>query len=67
MGELVHALNRGVDGRVLFTDDRDRARFVHDMWEFNDTRPVDNVRRRVGTMTDIVSPSLKDRFVDIHA
>lgn len=66
MAELFHALNRGVDGRKIFMDDRDRARFVHDMWEFNDVKFVENIRRRTSVMTDIVSPSLKDRLVDIH-
>lgn len=68
MSELFHVLNRGVDKRIIFTDDRDRARFVHDMWEFNDSRQVENIRRRVANspMTDFVSPSLKERTVDIH-
>lgn len=34
--ELYHLLNRGVDKRDIFMDDRDYLRFVHDLWEFND-------------------------------
>ncbi len=45
--ELYHVLNRGVEKRNLFLDNADRARFVHDLWEFNDIENVDNVRYRV--------------------
>ncbi|MES2007027.1 MAG: transposase [Patescibacteria group bacterium] len=33
-----HVLNRGVDKRVVFLDDTDRARFIHDLFVFNDQR-----------------------------
>lgn len=71
MTEIYHALNRGVDKRIIFLDDRDRARFVHDLWEFNDVRFVDNVRHRLptpsGRNTDFVSPYIaKERIVDVH-
>ncbi len=46
-------------------DTRDYARFVHDMYEFNDTEPALNTRRRL-EMTDFVSPSSGERIVDIH-
>ncbi|OGG51082.1 hypothetical protein A3C18_03725 [Candidatus Kaiserbacteria bacterium RIFCSPHIGHO2_02_FULL_54_11b] len=64
--ELYHCLNRGVDKRIIFTDNRDRARFVHDMYEFNDVRPALNVGR--SSMSDIVSQSLLERrrIVQIH-
>ncbi len=67
--ELYHVLNRGVDKRIIFTDDRDRARFVHDLYEFNDSQPTDSNYHRVHAMTDIVSPSLtlnRERIVDLH-
>ena len=73
--ELYHLLNRGVDKRIIFIDDADRARFVHDLWEFNDTNDVDNVRHRVpygtGTkknhVTDLRNPYMeKERIVDLH-
>ena len=41
MGSLLNAVipcnNRGVDGRKIFLDTQDYARFVHDLYEFNDT------------------------------
>lgn len=64
--ELYHCLNRGVDKRDIFMDDRDRARFVHDMYEFNDGSPARNIGR--SAMSDIVSRSLLKHtpIVDIH-
>lgn len=66
--DLYHVLNRGVDKRDIFVDDRDRARFVHDMYEFNDTSPSGNAYRDF--MMDVGRPSLKKRdrncLVDIH-
>lgn len=35
--DFFHILNRGVDKRKVFLDDKDRVRFVHDLYEFNDT------------------------------
>lgn len=67
--EFYHVLNRGVDGRDLFLDDSDRLRFVHNLFEFNDTEPALTVRS-----VDLRSPHLRrdrhsDRapLVDIHA
>lgn len=72
--ELYHVLNRGVEKRQLFLDNRDRARFVHDMYEFNSPAAAGNAYRQF-PMMDIVSPSWtpiessekKTRLVDIHA
>ena len=68
MEGLYHALNRGVEKRTLFLDDQDRARFVHDMYEFNDTAPAGNAYRLFHPMMEIRSPSLRQReqIVDIH-
>lgn len=38
--EIYHVLNRGVDKRKIFLDDKDRVRFIHDLFEFNN---IDNV------------------------
>lgn len=68
--ELWHVLNRGVDGRDLFMDDRDRLRFVHDMYEFNDVVPADSNTGYRFKSTDIVSPYItkrsEERLVEIH-
>lgn len=39
-GEVYHIYNRGVDKRDIFMDDEDRIRFVHDLFEFNDSNPT---------------------------
>jgi len=36
IGSIVHVLNRGVEGRDIFLEDRDRFRFIHDLYAFND-------------------------------
>jgi len=69
--ELYHAINRGIDGRKIFMDDSDRARFVHDLFEFNDTAPAleynhalarARTRQNVGRRTSYI----RERLVDIH-
>ena len=46
-GEVYHVFNRGVDKRDIFDDDHDRVRFVHNLWEFNDTKPAANSERTI--------------------
>ena len=73
MEELYHCLNRGVDKRTIFTDNRDRARFVHDLYEFNSDRPALNAGRgfsgKPDPMIDLRSQSWERgaALVDIHA
>jgi putative transposase len=68
--DIYHALNRGVDKRVIFLDSQDYARFVHDMFEFNSLLPANNTRRK--SMVDFVSRPYEDtddadaKLVDIH-
>ncbi len=40
MLDFFHILNRGVDKRKVFLNEKDYLRFIHDMYEFNDTAPV---------------------------
>lgn len=40
---IYHILNKGVDGRKIFLNDKDYLRFIHDLFEFNDTNPVNNI------------------------
>jgi putative transposase len=41
--EIYHVLNRGVEQRNIFLDDKDYLRFVHDLYEFNDEAPAENI------------------------
>lgn len=64
--ELFHVLNRGVEKRNLFLDSQDYARFVHDMYEFNDAKPTENAGRNF-SMKGFVNPSLeREQIVDVH-
>ena len=38
-----HILSRGVDKRKIFLDDEDYLRGIHDLFEFNDVEPVNNL------------------------
>ncbi len=62
--DFYHVLNRGVEQRTLFLDTQDYARFVHDLYEFNDSHPAKNTTR--SQMSDIVSRSSRELLVDIH-
>lgn len=74
MPELYHVLNRGVDKRIIFLDKQDHLRFIHDLYEFNDTAPAINlnfgIHKRKGS-AGYTSIGLHhvDRtpLVDIHA
>ena len=64
--EFYHVLNRGVEKRNIFMDDRDRARFIHDLYEFNSTERADPNFGRTSTskMMDIGCPSFDERYGD---
>lgn len=40
--ELFHVLSRGVDKRTIAQNDKDRLRFLHDLYVFNDVNPTPN-------------------------
>lgn len=72
--ELYHVLNRGVEKRDLFLDKQDYARFVHNLYEFNDTeRSVNSLRHF--EMNDLGGHSFRsdatqrsgERIVDVHS
>ncbi len=48
-------------------DNRDRARFVHDMFEFNDVALAGNAYRRFDPKMGLRNPlSIRNKIVDIH-
>lgn len=60
MQQLFHVLNRGVDKRKLFMDDKDFYRFIHDLFEFNDQQKVaDN--NYYFNIRDIRYPEIKNK------
>lgn len=53
---------------MLFLDGKDRARFVHDLWEFNDTEDAKNVWYRASEYSGLRNHYMeKERIVDLHA
>lgn len=46
-GNIYHVMSRGVDLRTIFLDDKDRFRFIHDLFEFNDSKPTSNTNYRL--------------------
>ena len=46
MNEIYHVLNRGVDKRKIFLSNKDYYRFIHDLFEFNDIKPVNTTTYR---------------------
>lgn len=63
--ELWHVIYRGVDGRKIFMDNQDRARFVHDLYEFNDKAPAESYVRRPPNVGHNMS-DIRDRIIDLH-
>ena len=40
---MYHVFNRGVEKRDVFLDDKDYARMLHDLFEFNNQNPAFNL------------------------
>lgn len=40
--DFVHLIGRGVEKRDVVLDDSDRLRFIHNLYAFNDSNPVEN-------------------------
>ncbi|PJE64705.1 MAG: hypothetical protein COU90_00320 [Candidatus Ryanbacteria bacterium CG10_big_fil_rev_8_21_14_0_10_43_42] len=61
-GEIYHIYNRGVEKRVTFSKDPDYVRFIHDLFEFNDSNPA-------GKYSEVGLPNMKQRnlLVEIMA
>lgn len=68
--DLYHVLNRGVDKRTIFLDNKDYLRFIYNLAEFNDQKWATLASYRFKSL-DIASPKLIDKprnpLVDIHA
>ena len=66
MAMLHHALNRGVDGRNLFIDSSDYIRFVHNLYQFNDSAPATVIERRDAHNVGFTKPYIREVLVEIH-
>jgi len=65
---LYHVINRSIDGRNLFLDSQDYARFVHNLYEFNDTSPALEFHRAESRALNVgfPKPYIRKRLVEIH-
>ena len=45
--EIYHVYNRGVEKRNIFLDNSDYFRFIHDLYEFNDEEPAENLYYKI--------------------
>ncbi len=66
INEIYHVYNRGVEKREVFIDDWDKKRFLHNLYVFNDNRPIKNNKR---LLKEVGLPSSEERekMVEIMA
>ena len=57
---IYHVLNRGVDKRKVFLDEEDYLRFIHDLFEFNDVNPTNNLTYRFNLKPKELDPYLRE-------
>jgi len=62
--DIYHIVNRGVGKCNIVNDDTDRFRFVHSLFIFNDSNPLDSNHRRVGFTVPTAS---RKPLLHIHA
>ncbi len=68
--EFFHVMNRAVEGRKLFLDSQDYARFVHDLYEFNDVAPAGDTLRTFNSSNkelDLPNSAVRKKLVNINA
>ncbi len=64
--EIYHIYNRGVDKRVIFQQDDDRVRFMHDLFEFNDEDDNPNLTQRNKKNPKKLNATVSDMRVGEH-
>lgn len=68
--EFYHLFSRGVDKRKIFMDKTDYLRFIHNLYEFNDTKPAPEFSRRQSKNVGHRKSHMKqpqERLINIHA
>ncbi len=67
--KIYHIYNRGVEKRDVFLTNRDRFRFINNLIEFNDTKPVppSNVRYTTRHPKTVTSQCLEVQLLNIGA
>jgi putative transposase len=52
--QIYHIVLRGIDGRKIFEQESDYYRMIHDLFEFNDTKPAMRESRRLFQSAEVV-------------
>ena len=66
-GEFFHVYNRGVDKRIIFTDEYDIRRFFQSMVEFNTVKPIGSLYENSFLQLGGETPKLGEKLVNIIA
>ena len=67
---IYHICNRAIDGRTIFLNDKEYFRAIHDLYEFNDENPADNIYYRTPSLKSYDTPChkiKKDPLIEILA
>lgn len=67
IGELYHIYNRGVDKRIIFSEEYDIQRFFQSMVEFNTVDPIGSIYENSFMKRGGEIPKLGERLVNIVA
>lgn len=60
-GSIAHIYNRGVEKRPVFLDEKDRLRFIHDLYEFNNEEPAINSGRLFSPRRPMIEVGLQSK------
>jgi len=63
--DLYHVLNRGVDKRNIFLDEKDYIRFIHNMYEFNNLDNI-NPNHRLNNSNHLYNSKRRETLIKIH-
>ncbi|HRZ29849.1 MAG TPA: transposase [Candidatus Paceibacterota bacterium] len=65
--EFYHIVLKGVDGKSLFLDNKDRYRMIHNMFVFNDSKDCVSTIRHCKNLTKKIEKYCRQNLVVIHA
>lgn len=65
--EVYHIYNRGVEKRKIFLKDNDYLRFIHDLFEFNDTAPAGKFSIFGGSTSENGKSKKRELLIEILA
>ena len=59
--EIYHVYNRGVEKRKIFLEEADYLRFIHDIFEFNDSNPAQRFYMPASQFSEVGLPKIGQR------